>query len=384
MWYRGYFLLLLATGAQAWIPCTPKTNTPPTRHVIRQRRPREESSSSATTTTTTTTRLGIGNIFGSDTSKTNSKNVPSLPRDVKEAVNRCREATQEALKKRISRMDIEFPVGAKFNVEPQPKRKKQSSTTAAAAADNNAMDTPTTADLARSDRELARLFVDMFQPVGGEHLTVVFNDVYGSDAAKSKWKGDATAQCRIVSLDRRKSAAAGPKKKAKKARGFAAKMAAEIGHDDDNGVASGPFKLPEKTEVCLFVAPGPKELVIVERVCEEVGMGTLVVILNGRLSLIDKFGTVAAAKLFTEEFESVFHLAAFQPQDVAPNCLLHRSYPGRWVLARKPKVGAPKTILVTDDKPTPEEGAQAFDSIEISDMEKGVEDMVTNVAGWFQ
>ena len=321
------------------------------------------------------TRLGVGNIFGGggSSSSTDDQNL-ALPRDVKEAVSRCRAATQEALKNRVSRMDVEFPVGAKFNVEPQPKRK--------GGKTSSGDGTPTKADLERSDRELARLFVDMFQPVGGEHLTVVFPEVTASDAAKKKWKGDSTAQCRIVSLDRRKSAAGSKKKKKGKPRGFAAKMAAEI-EDDGEASVGGPFQLPDQTEVALFVAPGPKELVIVERICEEAGMGTLVVLLNARLSTITNFGTSAATDLFTKEFESVFHLAAFQPQEAAPNTLLHRSYPDKWVLARKPKVGAPKTILVSEGRPTADEAATAFDNLEISDMEKGVEDMVQNVAGWF-
>ena len=309
-------------------------------------------------------RLYVGNLFAGDT-----KNKPSLPRDVKEAVSICRAATQEALKNRVSRMDIEFPVGAKFNVEPQPKRKNASS------GDN----TPTKEDLARSDRELARLFVDMFQPVGGENLSVIFTDVSSADAAKKKWKDDSTAKCRILSLDRRKSAS--PKKKVK-AKGFAAKLAAEI--EEDGESVGGPFKLPENTEVAIFVSPGPKELVVVERICDEVGMGTLVILLNARLSTISNFGTSAAAELFRKEFESVFHLAAFQPQEVAPNCLLHRAYPGKWILARKPSVGSPKTILVTEARPSTEEAATSFDNLEISDVEKGVEDMVQNVAGWFK
>lgn len=319
----------------------------------------------------------IGNVFGGGTTDT-KKDLPTLPRDVKEAVSKCRAATQEALKSRVSRMDIEFPVGAKFNVEPQPKRKTSAS--ASSSGDNS----PTKEDLERSNRELARLFVDMFQPVGGEHLTVVFPEVGGADAAKKKWKGDSTAHCRIVSLDRRKSAALSKKKKQPKARGFAAKLAAEVEDDDGGGSVGGPFRLPDQTEVALFVSPGPKELVIVERVCEEVGMGTLVVLLNARLSTINNFGTTAATNLFTNEFENVFHLAAFQPQEAAPNCLLHRSYPGQWILARKPSVGAPKTILVTKDRPSADDATQAFENLEISDVEKGVENMVENVAGWFK
>ena len=47
----------------------------------------------------------------------------SLPKDGKDAVSRCRAATQEALKAQLSRMDIEFPVGTKFGVEKSPKVK---------------------------------------------------------------------------------------------------------------------------------------------------------------------------------------------------------------------------------------------------------------------
>ena len=54
-------------------------------------------------------------VSGSDNES--NKNQISLPRDVKEAVRKCRESTQEALKSRCSRMDIEFPVGTKFGVE---------------------------------------------------------------------------------------------------------------------------------------------------------------------------------------------------------------------------------------------------------------------------
>ena len=310
-------------------------------------------------------RMHAGKICGGD----KTKEVPALPRDVKEAVTKCRAATQEALKNRVSRMDIEFPVGAKLNVEPQPKRKEKS-------ADG----TPTKRDLERSDRELARLFVDMFQPVGGEHLAVIFPEVTAAEAAKRKWMGDATAQCRILSLDRKKSSGA---KKKGKSRGFAAKLAAEV-EDDGNNSVGGPFRLPDQTQVALFVSPGPKELVIVERICEEVGLRTLVVLLNARLSTISNFGTTAATKLFQEEFENVFHLAAYKPQEVAPNCLLHRAYPGQWFLARKPSVGAPKTFFISDTRPIASDAAQAFDSLEISDIERGMEDVVQNFAGWFK
>lgn len=309
--------------------------------------------------------------FGGSGSKESSA---SLPRDVKEAVSRCRVATQQALQNRCSRMDIEFPVGTKFGVEQVPKTKKKT---------EQQMDGgPTRDQLDQSDRELARIFVEMFQPVGGDNIVVAFTEQEMADLAKKKWKDDPGASSRILAMNRRKeNNGSAKKKKATKPKGFAAKMAAEI----DNGPAKegGPFELPQNTEVAIFVAPGPKELVVIERICNQVGMGTLVVLLNARLSKIQHFGTDAAEKLFTEDFEPVFCLAAAS-QDVAPDCLLFRGYPGEWVMARKPKVGQPKPLLIQPHKPSAQECQEAYDVLDVGDFEKGVETALENVAGWFR
>jgi len=291
----------------------------------------------------------------------------SLPKDVKEAVSRCRAAAQEALRGQLSRMDIEFPVGTNFGVEKIPKAK---------AAEGGL----TKAVLDQSDRELARLFVDMFQPVGGENIVVAFNEQSLADAAKKKWKGDPTASSSILSMNKRKTSGAAKKKNRSKAKGFAAKMAAEV---DDTPNSGGPFRLPEGTQIALFVSPGPKELPTIENICDEVGMGTCVILLNARLSKISNFGTDEAAKLFQEDFKSVFALTA-APQEAAPDCLLYQAYPGPWTLARKPKVGQPKPLLTQDTRPTIEECEAAYDSLELSDLEKGVESALENVAGWFR
>jgi len=312
----------------------------------------------------------ISNIFSGSS---NQKEKVSLPKDVKEAVAKCRQATQDALKAQKSRMDIEFPVGTKFNVEPTPKRKK---------GEKN--QPPTQTELQKSDRELARLFVDMFQPVGGDRIAVVFNDVDQSDMAKKKWKDDPTAKSVVLSMDRRKSKLNKKKATGAKKRGFAAKLAQEMEEDGSSagGLSSGPFRIPENTEVALFVAPGPKELIMVEKICEQVGMGTLVVLLNARTSLVETWGSPEQKDLFTKEFESVFHLGA-APQDVAPNCLLFQAYPGDWVVARKPTVGAPQTIQTFDHRPTPEECQNAFESMEVSQVEKNMEGALEGLATWF-
>jgi hypothetical protein len=297
-------------------------------------------------------------------------------------VSKCRQATQDALQNRISRMDIEFPVGTKFGVEKtmiSSTKKKRGLVTKESLGDGG----PTRAMLDQSNRELARLFVEMFQPVGGDRIVVAFVEDALADAAKQQWKGDPGASCRIVAMNRRSNKSK-TKKKATQAKGFAAKIAAEVGVDDDNNdTASGPFQLPANTEVALFVAPEPKELVVIEKICREVGMGTLVVLLNARIEKVTNFGTESAARLYQEEFEPVFTLAA-APQEEAPSCLLYRAFPGDWVLARKPKVGQPKAILNQVTRPTKEDCKIAYNSLEVGDLEKNVENFVDNVAGWFR
>jgi hypothetical protein len=265
-------------------------------------------------------------------------------------------------------MRVDFPVGAKFGVE-RGEVKGKNRSLSGSRDDGN----PTKLDLDRSDRELARLFVEMFQPVGGDRLLVAFNDAGVASLARKKWEDDHTADCQVVSLNRRKD-----ENRAVKPKGFAAKMAAEIDADD-----GGPLRVPSTTEVVLFVAPGPKELVTIERICEEVGMGTLVVLLNARLSSDQSFGSAAAKRLFNEDFESVFLLAA-APQVEAPGCIMYRAYPNDWSLGRKPKIGPPKTIMSSSQRPTNDDCRSAFAALTVSDFEKGLEYTMESISSWFR
>jgi len=276
---------------------------------------------------------------------------------------------------------------------PAVSNKKRKLADATSSSDTSALGDggPTQAMLDQSNRELARLFVEMFQPVGGENIVVAFVEESLADAARQKWKDDPTASSRIMAMNRRGGMIKATQKKNKKAtqaKGFAAKLAAEVGDESDGNdqgstTNKGPFQLPAKTEVALFVAPGPKELVVIDKICKEVGMGTLVVLLNARLDKVTNFGTESAFKLFTEDFEKVFCLTA-APQEEAPSCLVYRAYPGDWVLARKPKVGQPKPILKQANKPTTDECKEAYDSIDVGDVEKNMEGFVDNVARWFR
>lgn len=335
-------------------------------------------------TSVSSTRLHmIGNVFGGG----NDNKDPQLPKDVKDAISKCRGAVQKGLENRISRMDVEMPVGADFGVEKKTAKNKRGNLSS--LTDEQEEEGLTMEKLETSNRELARLFVEMFQPLGGEHIAAVFNDEYLADQARQRWSNDLAVECNILAIDRKgkkdilktgmKGMGRGMGKKKKK-KGFADKMADEM--EEDNS-SSGPFNLPKDTEVAVFVQPGPKELIAIERLCNEGGMGTCVILLNARLSLIEKYASAEAEKLFTEDFEPVFSLSA-APQLESPGCLMHRAYPGQWVLARKPRVGPPKTIALQESKFSGEDCREAYSQIEVSDLEGATEKLAENVAGWFK
>jgi hypothetical protein len=275
-----------------------------------------------------------------------------------------------------------MPVGANFGVEDKTAPKNKRGNLSSSTNLDEQREGLTMEKLDKSNRELARLFVEMFQPLGGEHICAVFNDEYLADEARRRWSGDLSAECNVLAIDRKGRRGIGGKGgKQKKAKGFAAILAEEL---DEDGASSGPFNLPKGTEVAMFVSPGPKELIAIERVCKEAGMDTCIILLNARLSLVEKYATSEARRLFTEDFERVWSLSA-APQEEAPGCLMHRAYPGPWVLARKPKVGPPKTIALKEGtKFSVEECADAFGKIEISELEKGTEKLAENVVGWFK
>jgi len=276
-----------------------------------------------------------------------------------------------------------MPVGANFGVENKKGSKNKRGNLSTLTGGDEMQEGLTMEKLDKSNRELARLFVEMFQPLGGEHISAVFNDEYLANQARQLWSKDLSAECNIVAIDRKMKKGVlkiGNKGKKKKPKGFAAKMAEEM---EEENTASGPFTIPKDTEVAIFVDPGPKELIAIERICNDVGMGTCVILLNARLSLVDKYASEEARLLF-EEFEPVWSLTA-APQEDAPGCLMHRAYPGPWVLARKPRVGQPKTIALKEGRKfSGEECVEAFGKIEVSDLEKGTEKLAENVAGWFK
>jgi len=261
--------------------------------------------------------------------------------------------------------------------------------------------------LQRSDRELARLYVEMFRPIK-EAVTVVFSTSEDARAAAGKWSEDT----RILSFTEsggggsggmalkgkkgggKKKMQSAAKLKGKGGGGFAAKLAAATastsataasggsGPEETSGSGGGSGsgglqagEVPEGTEVLIVVAPKGRDLDAVEAVCGKVGLGCCVILLNARLDAA-RFTSDAQRAFFIgsgeeeEEkegrgggggrggaFEAVFQLKPPPPAVFAEASaeldgdavrggavpVLSRAYPGDWLLSLKPLVSLPGT-----------------------------------------
>ena len=259
-----------------------------------------------------------------------------LPETTAETISQMTAATQAALQSRCSRMDVELPPGASLGVEAGAQKRGSAglfgltmpsilSSGGDLSSDSSAAEEGLKS-LQRGDRELARLYTEMFRPIG-EAVTVAFGSEAEAAAARKVW-GKST---RVVSLtapsspsgdggkfkDFDAAAAAaksqgeawsglGKKKGAGKSKvgsrkggkgkgGFAAKMKAatapskssaadaSAGGGGGGGAMMGGV-VPADTEVLVVVAPkGEAELNAVEAISREAGMGCCVVLLNARL-----------------------------------------------------------------------------------------------------
>lgn len=328
----------------------------------------------------------------------------ALATSTKETISAMTKATQAALQSRCSRMDVELPPGAALGVETPGKAEKKGGNSMFGLLGGGQPKSGPAALLAvqRSDRELARLFVEMFRPIG-DAVTVVFSTGADAAAASNAWASDT----RVLAFNDVLAAAGGPAvggaspapkaknlgaRKALKAKGgkggFAAKVAAatapsvaaalaassEVALPAAAGTSAGlrAGLLPPNTEVLLVVAPKGGDLAAVEAICSAVGQGTCVVLLNARLETARFPGGEPQEAFFLDTFEPVFQLKPPPPQarleaetlwakaagqasaaasgggssaaaGVATP-ILFRAFPDAWALYSQPAVGPPRQL----------------------------------------
>ncbi len=266
----------------------------------------------------------IGGILGGGEPK-------GIPRSIKDGVNGLRFAMQRALRDRKSRAEINLPRGTPLGVEGP----------GAGSANDDKFE--------KSDRELARLVVELFKPII-ENTVVVFQQSRQARRASSIWGSEIVKTMAFEDMTSSAIKRKNKKDKKKSSRGFS---------DTEGGGASsgGAGMLPPGTEVCIVVAPGPKELSTVKRMSETLGFDTLIIVLNTPLEQAAPYLPKDEATALLADFEPVFFLNVLNDPAVKTldNMLLFKSYPGDWQIAQKGALGPPQILASKSERFTKEE-----------------------------
>ena len=293
-----------------------------------------------------------------------------LPRNIKEMIDQLRASTQASLGARQSRLAVEMPVGMEFGVEGQ-KAKRKGKTKIIGSE-----------DIIRSNRELARLFVGMFEGTGLVPL-VLFPSDYEATAAKKMWdapglEASVKALVPLISDEAVKVKTTPAAAKAGNGGGFGGGGGGFGGGASKKGKKAKPpppplTRVPPKAEVVFAVSPGEAQLGALQEFCEASGMDQLVILLNARL-YADAEAPPEACAYFEDGGDGGFETAfTFLTQPLGMSTakpdgdpiVLWRAYPDEWVFARKPAIGPPRSLLTRegeDGRPRLDELRDAVES----------------------
>lgn len=250
------------------------------------------------------------------------------PKSIRDAVTQLREALQSTLHARISRACITMPLDAKYGVE------------ASVPARHDGTQESTRQVQQRSNRELARLLVGMFE-TSGLDVRVIFGAEAEAREARRLWP-DAihNGACRVTCSEtpRRRQRAV--------SRGF--------------GGGGGASDAPGDA-VLMYVAPRDgAHTQQVRAASAALGVDTLVLVLNAppeaRASLGDHFHTT----YFYRQPAHALH----------PHTALYRKFPDAWCVVKQSDaaplralgMGA-RIVLRTEAQPTREEIEAALDKV---------------------
>ena len=233
----------------------------------------------------------------------------AYPVTLKQVVSRMTKTTQSALRDRNSRMQVELPPGVDFGVEVTKKSEG-------------------TKDTKKSNREAARLFGEMFQPLSS-NLVVMFSTEAEAENARKSWgvvfRGD------VLCID-------APNKDAK-GYGKLRSRKFTLLEQQQALMASDGVYVPDGTEVLILVAPRPKDWKKIRKVSEKCGDDTLILALNPRIDVIKEKLDDEMLEWIEGTFLSVFHYAppplmdskAIDNRDV----LMYHEFGGGWYMAEK-------------------------------------------------
>lgn len=247
-----------------------------------------------------------------------AQRMRALPSDVKGLLEELRVATQAALSSRLSRIDVELPLGMSL-----------------LSSDGGASQ-----DVAASSRDLARIFCEMFSELEATSV-VAFPAKKLATAAQKAWGSEVKVRCVSLVAPSKKAASAKP------VGGFGGASKVPKGKTEASGVG-----VPGGTEIVFCVGPfdGPA-LAAVEALSRRFDQSVLIVMLNAHLDDGAAYASDAQREYFADTFERVF---CFRPvrtagggpesSEVGQELLVYRAFPAEWTLARMRKMGKPQEL----------------------------------------
>mmetsp|Transcript_121332 Transcript_121332/g.223317 ORF Transcript_121332/g.223317 Transcript_121332/m.223317 type:complete len:416 (+) Transcript_121332:95-1342(+) len=310
-----------------------------------------------------------------------------LPNDRKTMISALTEAVQASLSSRQSRIAVEFPLGFSFGVlgEAVDKAKKKEEYKVIKAE-----------DVRRSNRELGRLFVGMFEGTELKPLVLFPSEPELVEAKKLWWDvlaADATVNALVPTATKKEATAEKEKAMIAEKGGFGGGGGFSAGggkkgkgkSKKKSGVSSGPMRsIPDSVEVVIAIAPDEEQLRVLKAFSEKSGMDKLVIILNARLDAQGGAEGLAKPQELVEYFRdggeggfTTTFLFSTQPFGVAkagsPEAktqkddpvVLYRKYPEDWIFAKKPILGAPKILLkreASEGRPSKDELREVLDN----------------------
>jgi hypothetical protein len=245
------------------------------------------------------------------------------------------------LRDRRSRMEVNLPRGVPLGVE-APNLDKDGD------------------KYVKADRELARLVVELFKPII-DATVVVFPQQWQARKAADIWGTALVKTSSFEAMGAAPAVGSAGKRGGKKKKGGGFGSAAG-GGGGGGGAGVGASAIPPGTEVLIVVAPSPKELQVVRRISDELGMDTLIIVLNTPLALAANYMPKDDAAALLQAFEPVLFLNPLNDPSVKTldNMLLFRSYPGPWQIAQKGALGPPTVLAEKDGRFEKEETLAAL------------------------
>jgi len=251
----------------------------------------------------------------------------SVPRDIKDTVSQLGKAVQAGCQAQISRMDVELPKYAIFGIEKQGSKIDDESPAGSKRSDAN---------MRRSSRELARVFIELWGQIE-DAISVAFPTDEEAQEAIEVWKDEDFRVNAVYGMTRPRRADRRKQAKGKKERG-------------GTSMVVPPGEIPEDTEVLLVVSPGAAELRQVEKISRSRGLETMIILLNARLDDKVSEGQLTADELeyFRSTFTPIFNLKFLfegKGKDSKFNdCVLFRTYPDDWQVAKYRPIGPAKVV----------------------------------------